>query len=94
MLNEVLCCPEIEPGIDCVNWSAQTRCNCSGGMLIASLLTFVNDALKANHREQTAAHGRTRNQAQDNHSQQASSVSASRLLEELPVIYGGSHVCR
>ena len=69
MLNEVLCCPEIEPGIDYVNWSALNRYNCPNGMLIASLLTFVNDALKANHREQTAAHGRTCNQAQDNHSQ-------------------------
>lgn len=57
-------------------------------------LTFVDDTLKANHGEQTAAHGGARNQAQDNHSEQASSVPAGRLLEELPFICGGSHSCR
>jgi hypothetical protein len=94
ILNEVLCCPKVEPGIDCVNLLAQTSSNCPAPIAIVALLTFVDDALKANHREQAAAHGRTRNQAQDNHSKQASSISASRLLEELPVVRGGSHVCR
>ena len=56
--------------------------------------TLVDDALEANHREQTAAHSSTRNEAQDDYSKQASSVAASRLLEKLPVIYGSSHVCR
>jgi hypothetical protein len=51
----------------------------------------VNDTLKANHREQTAAHSCTRNEAQDDYAEQASCIPASSLLEELPVIYGGSH---
>jgi hypothetical protein len=51
----------------------------------------VDDALKANHREQTAAHSCTRNEAQDDYAKQASCIPASSLLEKLPVIYGGSH---
>lgn len=54
----------------------------------------MDDALKADYGEQTTAYGGGSDEAQDNYSEQASSVAASRLLEKLPVIYGGSHVCR
>lgn len=47
------------------------------------MLTLVDDALKANHREQTAAHSCARNQNEDNYSKQASSIWAARLLQEL-----------
>jgi hypothetical protein len=54
----------------------------------------VDDALEANHREQTAAHSSARDEAQDDYPKQASSTAASCLLQELPVVCGGSHVCR
>jgi hypothetical protein len=50
------------------------------------LLTLVDDALKANHREQTAAHCGACNQAEDNHPQQAARVAAARLLQELALL--------
>ena len=52
-------------------------------------LTLVNDALEADHGEQTAAHSCACNQAQDDDSKQASSVPARGLLEELPFLCGG-----
>ena len=54
----------------------------------------MDDALKADYGEQTTAYGGGSDEAQDNHPEQASCVAAGRLLEQLPVIYGGSHVCR
>ena len=63
ILNEVLGGPEVKPRIDCINSSAQIPSNCPIRSPVAALLTFVDDALKADHGEQTAAHGRTRNQA-------------------------------
>ena len=63
ILNEVLGGPEVKPGINCINLSAQSPSDCPILNPIAVLLTFVDDALKADHGEQAAAHGRTRNQA-------------------------------
>ena len=53
--------------------------------------TLVDDALKANHREQTAADGGARDQNEDNDSEQAASVWAARLLQELALLCS-SHV--
>ena len=54
----------------------------------------MDDALKADYGEQTTAYGGGSDEAQDNNPEQASSIAAGRMLEQLPVIYGGSHVCR
>lgn len=51
--------------------------------IVNGLLTLVDDALKANHREQTAAHSCACNQAENDYPKQASSISATRLLQEL-----------
>jgi hypothetical protein len=51
----------------------------------------VDDALEADHREQTAAHGGTRDQAQDDDAQQAPRVGARRLLQETAFLCS-SHV--
>jgi hypothetical protein len=79
MLDEVLCCAEIEPGINYTVLSA----NCPVQPRARRLLTLVDDALKANHREQTAAHCGAGNEAEDNDSEQAPRVGAARLLQEL-----------
>jgi hypothetical protein len=77
MLDQVLCRPEIEPGIDCTLVLA----NCAGAPWMR-VLTLVDDALKANHREQTTAHSGARNQAQDDDTEQAAGIGAARLLQE------------
>lgn len=46
----------------------------------------MDDALKANHREQTAADGGARDQNEDNNSEQAASVGPARLLQELALL--------
>lgn len=53
------------------------------------VLTLVDNALEADHREQTAAHSCTCDQTQNNNAKQASSVPARGLLEELPFLCGG-----
>lgn len=59
------------------------------GLKRVVVLTLVNDALKADHGEQTTAHSCTCDQAQDNNSKQTSSVPARGLLEELSFLCGG-----
>lgn len=56
---------------------------------LAVALTLVNDALEADHGEQTAAHSGTCDQAQNDDAKQASSVPARGLLEELPFLCVG-----
>jgi hypothetical protein len=56
---------------------------------LALALTLVDDALEADHREQTAAHSCARDQGQNDNSKQASSVPARGLLEELSFLCGG-----
>lgn len=78
MLDQVFRRSKIEPGI---NYNI-TSANCSLRS-IEKLLTLVDDALEADHREQSAAHSCARNQAEDDDSKQASSIAAARLLQEL-----------
>jgi hypothetical protein len=89
VLDEVLCRAEIEPGIDYTVPSA----NCPVQPRARRLLTLVDDALKANHREQTAAHRGAGNEAEDDDSEQAPRVGAARLLQELAFLCS-SHVAK
>lgn len=43
----------------------------------------MNDALEADHGEETTSNGRARNQAQDDDAKQASRIPAADLLYEL-----------
>lgn len=88
ILHQVFRCSKVEPGIDCAQLSADCSCSCP-----IVVLTFVDDALEADHREQTAAHCGARNQAQDDYSKQSSRTPASGLFQELPLLCG-SHVER
>jgi hypothetical protein len=87
MLDEVFRRSEIEPGINYIVLLA----NCPVQALANQLLTLVDDALKANHREQTAAHSGAGNQAENNDSEQAPRIWAARLLQELAFLCS-SHV--
>ena len=54
----------------------------------------MDDALKANHGEQSTAHSRASNQAEDNHPQQTAGVRAARLLQELTFLCSSHGVGR